>query len=184
MAGINENTKDAYISLDKSPVGYETFKQALQEKRIFLIKYPTNSLLISEFTNVERDGMTGKVDHTVDGSKDELDSLVGAVYSASKFLKVGDISTLDNYSSFMDVNEDNEKKFVGNSQVNKFFSEFSKKEDKTETQLQNERIDKELQTLKKLRSELDEEDKQKSDRELLDLYNNNYNFEDNDMLLF
>lgn len=326
MAGINENTKDSYISLDKSPTGYETFKQALQEKRIFLIRVPTDSLMISEFTNVERDSLTGKIDHTVDGcftddtkiklvdgrslsikellleqeykdnyvytfneekkiiepkrikkvfqtkitkdlvkvtldngkiitctpnhkfmlrdgtfeeiqnikprislmslskdnknykvvnieklikfcgvydleiednhnfaldagvfvhnSKDILDSLVGAVYSASKFLKVGDISTLDNYTSFMDVNDDSNQKFVGNSEVNKFFNEFSKKPDKTETELQNEKIDKELQTLKKLRNELDDEDKQKSDKELLELYNNNYSYEDNDMLLF
>ena len=120
----------------------------------------------------------------VHNSKDILDSLVGAVYSASKFLKVGDISTLDNYTSFMDVNDDSNQKFVGNSEVNKFFNEFSKKPDKTETELQNEKIDKELQTLKKLRNELDDEDKQKSDKELLELYNNNYSYEDNDMLLF
>lgn len=120
----------------------------------------------------------------VHNSKDILDSLVGAVYSASKFLKVGDISTLDNYTSFMDVNDDSNQKFVGNSEINKFFNEFSKKPDKTETELQNEKIDKELQTLKKLRNELDDEDKQKSDKELLELYNNNYSYEDNDMLLF
>lgn len=68
-AGINDNVKDSYISLDKSPVGYETFKMALQEKRIHLFKRSPESLFVTEFINLERDSMTGKIDHPVDGRK-------------------------------------------------------------------------------------------------------------------
>ncbi|WP_299995944.1 hypothetical protein [uncultured Clostridium sp.] len=182
-AGINKNVKDSYISLDKTPTGYETFKLALQEKRIHMFESPTDSLFISEFTDVQKDSMTGKIDHTTDGSKDLLDSLVGAVYSASKFLQVGDISTLDNYSAFVETNVDEVEGVLGTSVANQFFDEFNVVKEKTETEIQNEKIDREIKTIKELRNNLDEEDKNISDRELLELYNSN-NFEGNDMLLF
>ncbi len=119
----------------------------------------------------------------VHNSKDLLDSLVGAVYSASKFLQVGDISTLDNYSAFVETNVDEVEGVLGTSVANQFFDEFNVVKEKTETEIQNEKIDREIKTIKELRNNLDEEDKNISDRELLELYNSN-NFEGNDMLLF
>lgn len=114
--------------------------------------------------------------------KDEVDSLAGAVYSASKFLKVGDLSTLDNYSAFMDANENQDKSIIGTSVANKLFDEFNIKNDKTETEIQNEKIDNEIKVLKQLRENLDEEDKGVTDKQLLDLYNSS--FENDDMILF
>ena len=119
----------------------------------------------------------------VHNSKDLLDSLVGAVYSASKFLKIGDISTLDNYSAFVETNVDEREGIIGTSVANQFFDEFNVTKEKTETEIQNEKIDKEIKTIKELRSNLDEEDRNVTDRELLELYNNN-SFEGDDMLLF
>lgn len=55
------------MSLDKTPDGYETFKIALQEQRGILIPHKNQPLLFAEFQNVERNNMSGKIDHTVDG---------------------------------------------------------------------------------------------------------------------
>ena len=63
LAGI----PTCYISLDKTPDGYETFKIALQEQRAILILHEYQPLLFAEFQNVERNNMSGKIDHTVDG---------------------------------------------------------------------------------------------------------------------
>lgn len=63
LAGINTD----YVSLDRTPNGYLMFKQALLEKRINLITNEHQKLLYEEFLNVERNNMTGKIDHTIDG---------------------------------------------------------------------------------------------------------------------
>ena len=63
LAGI----PTCYISLDKTPDGYETFKIALQEQRAILILHEYQPLLFAEFQNVERNNLSGKIDHTVDG---------------------------------------------------------------------------------------------------------------------
>ena len=73
------------ISLDKTPNGYNTFKAAIYEKRVGLIRLDN---LFEEVVNLEKDNVTGKIDHPEHGkigSKDESDSLCGALYSASLF---------------------------------------------------------------------------------------------------
>lgn len=52
------------VSLDKTPNGYLTYKAAINEKRISMLNIPE---LETETIRLERDNMSGKVDHPVDG---------------------------------------------------------------------------------------------------------------------
>lgn len=55
-----------YVSLDRTSDGYMMFKQALVEHRVKLITNKFQELLYQEFLNLERNNMTGKIDHTID----------------------------------------------------------------------------------------------------------------------
>ena len=180
LAGIPTD----YVSLDRTPNGYETFKIALQEKRCILIPNIHQPLLIEEFKDVERNNMTGKVDHTPEGSKDLLDSLVGAIYSATLHIKPEEIFQLENYDTFLEANADDPMGRARNP-VNEIFAEFATKPATQEdvTARQNQRIDTEIQTIRKLRKEMTpEENKQFSDDQLLDMLANSTL--DDDMLVF
>lgn len=72
----------ADIVVDKQPLAYNTLKSGLVDKRIEMIYLKE---LIEEMINLERDNFTGKVDHPRTSSKDEADSLAGAIYGASKY---------------------------------------------------------------------------------------------------
>ena len=78
IAGFNTKL----ISLDRSPAGYLAFRAAINEERLNLLDL-TDSCVETEIVNLEQDGMSGRVDHPSDGSKDESDSLCGAMYHAS-----------------------------------------------------------------------------------------------------
>lgn len=67
-------------SLDRTPDGYITFRAALNERRVETLDIPE---LRAEAIDVERNSSTGKIDHTPEGSKDLLDSYVGAIWFAS-----------------------------------------------------------------------------------------------------
>ena len=82
----------------------------------------------------------------------------------------------------MEVNQEDTPTMTNTSLANSLFSEFKKKEPKSDAEIQNEKIDKELQVIKRLRNNLDEEDKGITDQQLLDLYNNS--FDGDDMLFF
>ena len=53
-----------YVSLDRSPDGYLAFQSILAEERIALIKL---NLLESEIVRLERNNISGKIDHPLDG---------------------------------------------------------------------------------------------------------------------
>lgn len=53
-----------YVSLDRSPDGYLALQSILAEKRIALIKL---DLLESELVRLERNNVSGKIDHPLDG---------------------------------------------------------------------------------------------------------------------
>ena len=72
------------ISLDRTPAGYLAFKSAINEERLDLLDLD-KSKLEYEIIELERDGMSGKIDHPVEGSKDISDSLCGAIYGASLY---------------------------------------------------------------------------------------------------
>ena len=83
---------DAYlISMDRSPcTGYQFFRTALIEHRVFLLDYPK---LKSELIHLLENRQTQKVDHPtmissdVEGSKDVSDACAGAIYCAVEFHK-------------------------------------------------------------------------------------------------
>lgn len=67
------------VSLDRSPDGYMALRSAIAEKRIALLNLPH---LEVELAQLERDNVTGKIDHPLTGSKDGADGLAGALYNA------------------------------------------------------------------------------------------------------
>ena len=120
----------------------------------------------------------------VHNSKDLLDSLVGAIYSATLHIKPEEIFQLENYDTFLEANADDPMGRARNP-VNEIFAEFATKPATQEdvTARQNQRIDTEIQTIRKLRKEMTpEENKQFSDDQLLDMLANSTL--DDDMLVF
>lgn len=68
------------ISLDRTPDGYIALRSVFMENRIDLLDH---KLLQDELVHLQRDAVTGKIDHPVGGSKDVSDSLGGAVWNAT-----------------------------------------------------------------------------------------------------
>ena len=117
----------------------------------------------------------------VHNSKDLLDSLVGSIYSASKNIKPEEIYSLDNYDVLLQANTE-ETRYSANP-INNLFFKPPEETVKTFAEKQNEKIDLEIQTLKKLRKEMSKEDNMNiTDEQLLDMMTNSTL--DNDMLLF
>lgn len=73
----------AYTSLDRTPDGYDGLRSAIYDQRIILLS--GCNLLVEELTELERDNVTRRYDHTVYSSKDISDSLAGAYLDASKY---------------------------------------------------------------------------------------------------
>lgn len=73
----------AYTSLDRSPEGYDSLRSAINDKRIVLLK--GCNLLVEELSELERDNITRKYDHTSYSTKDVADSLAGSLLDASKY---------------------------------------------------------------------------------------------------
>ena len=71
--------KESKLSLDRTPDGYLALRSVLTEQRIDLLHV---ELLENELIHLQRDAMTGKIDHTISNSKDASDSLAGAVWNA------------------------------------------------------------------------------------------------------
>lgn len=68
------------LSLDRSPQGYDTLKSTLLEQRIDMLNI---KLLQDELIMLQRDSMTGKLDHPANSTKDMSDSFAGAVWNAT-----------------------------------------------------------------------------------------------------
>ena len=66
-----------YVSMDATTMPYEVTKSAFYDKRI---NAPAHPKAIREFSQLERDPQTGKIDHSPRGSKDLADAIAGAVY--------------------------------------------------------------------------------------------------------
>jgi len=91
------------VSLDKKPDGYLAFKSAINEKRISMLHIEE---LETEIIRLERDNMTGKIDHPVDGSKDISDGLAGALYNASMHENDYDFELIESIDDMLEVNDD------------------------------------------------------------------------------
>ena len=72
----------ALISVDKTADPYLALRSAIAEERIDLLSIEEMEM---ELTELEKDNMTGKIDHPENGSKDLADSLCGAHYNATRF---------------------------------------------------------------------------------------------------
>ena len=68
------------ISLDRTPDGYGAMHTVLIEERIDMLD---SKLLQDEFIHLQRDLVTGRVDHPIGGSKDLTDSMAGWVWNAT-----------------------------------------------------------------------------------------------------
>ena len=75
------------VSLDRTPDGYMALRSAIAERRISLLHLDHLEI---ELVQLERDNVTGKIDHPLTGSKDGADGLAGALYNA--LLHEGDLS--------------------------------------------------------------------------------------------
>lgn len=58
--------KTKLVSLDKSPAGYLTFRSAINEERLDLLDLST-TMVEHELLELEQDGISGKIDHPIDG---------------------------------------------------------------------------------------------------------------------
>ena len=108
-----------YISLDRKPDGYDGLRSAITDKRIILLR--NCNKLYDELTDLEKDNMTLKYDHPVNGSKDIADSVAGAHLKASQykdewmFFHPGEI---DYEGLNEEEDEKKKKKFVDNMTSN------------------------------------------------------------------
>ena len=67
------------VSVDRTPDGYEAFKSLLLETRVDLLYVEQ---LQNELVKLEKDALTGKIDHRIGESKDMSDSLVRCIWNA------------------------------------------------------------------------------------------------------
>lgn len=74
-----EGFKVDKISLDRTPDGYLATRSILLENRIDMLDC---KLLQDELIHLQRDSITGKVDHPVGGAKDVADSFAGSLWNA------------------------------------------------------------------------------------------------------
>ncbi len=66
-----------YQSMDKDTIAYEVSKQALYDGRV---QAPEHMRALTEWTRLERNTQTMKVDHPPHGSKDVADAMAGVIY--------------------------------------------------------------------------------------------------------
>ena len=69
--------KSPKISLDRTPDGYMALRSVLLEQRIDMLDCP---YLQDELIRLQRDSLSGKIDHSIGNFKDESDSFAGAVW--------------------------------------------------------------------------------------------------------
>lgn len=67
------------LSLDRTPDGYMAIRSILLEQRVQMLDV---KLLQDELIYLQRDALTGKVDHVIGRSKDVSDSFAGSIWSA------------------------------------------------------------------------------------------------------
>lgn len=89
------------ISLDRTPDGYIAMHSVLIEERIDMLD---SKLLQDEFIHLQRDLVTGRIDHPVGGSKDLTDSMAGWVWNATLHNQGVTIPTQSKVNAILAVN--------------------------------------------------------------------------------
>jgi hypothetical protein len=69
--------KTGQQSMDRTTKPYDLLKTALQDGRLLI---PTHDKAMKELVRLERDPMTGKIDHPAGGSKDLADAIAGVAH--------------------------------------------------------------------------------------------------------
>ena len=67
------------LSVDRTPDGYTAFRDVLLDERMDLLDH---KLLQDEMIKLQRDGLSGKIDHPIGFSKDAVDSIARATWNA------------------------------------------------------------------------------------------------------
>ena len=67
------------LSLDRTPDGYMATRSVILEQRIEMLHC---TLLEDELVQLQRDSVTGKLDHAIGSSKDLSDSFAGSIWNA------------------------------------------------------------------------------------------------------
>ena len=176
------------LSVDRTPDAYMCLKSAINEKRVSLLNIHE---LVLEMVNVERNNMTGKIDHTYDGkgSKDGLDSLAAALFNASQYDCSDQIYLSDDAYNVMDANVD-DKPTTDASAANALLDDPSTHTD-NKPELTDEAIEAELNaamdenqidtSVVDIRNKIDPKDQWRvTDDEISDLLYN----DDDDFLIF
>lgn len=69
------------LSVDRKPDPYECLKVAIYEGRVIFYTYP---VVLKELAHLEKNHITGKVDHPEGGTKDVADALAAVVFSLTE----------------------------------------------------------------------------------------------------
>lgn len=100
------------ISLDRTPDGYIALRDILIEQRVDMLD---STLLQDELVHLQRDSVTGKVDHPVGGGKDLADSFAGCIWDAILQNPGTSIPIQSIGPAILGVNKSNRSNHYGNS---------------------------------------------------------------------
>lgn len=106
------------LSVDRTPDGYIAMRSLLLEQRIDMLPV---KLLQDEFIQLQRDSLTGKVDHPVGGSKDLADSVTRCTWNAILHNDVIHPSKKSAISASASVNTGSSHITVNNRRVGNMF---------------------------------------------------------------
>lgn len=76
-----------HVSVDRTNKPYDITKEVMRQR---LVKFPENTLLMSEFKTLVEDPVTKKIDHPDGGTKDLSDAVAGCLYMLVKRFVIGD----------------------------------------------------------------------------------------------
>ena len=93
---------------------YQYLKNTVYEHRIEMYE---SKKLFDEFVDVERNMNTGKVDHSPNGSKDVLDAVCGATFTASKYAEEYAYDYGETFNMLMDFNQESGQEAVKQQMV-------------------------------------------------------------------
>lgn len=100
------------ISLDRTPDGYIALRDILIDQRVDMLD---STLLQDELVHLQRDSVTGKVDHPVGGGKDLADSFAGCIWDAILQNPGTSIPIQSIGPAILGVNKSNRSNHYGNS---------------------------------------------------------------------
>lgn len=80
----DHGVKSDLLSVDRKPDAYEALKNAFYDDRIVMYRYDP---VIDEIKTLERNALTGTIDHPKGGSKDVADAMAAVVYNLERMAR-------------------------------------------------------------------------------------------------